>query len=80
MPAPIPWIGGPRQQPPSLEVVEEADDVGRLDPQRERQLALGDGPLGIQVMEDCELRPPQAALGEAPTEAPRGGASESQDQ
>jgi hypothetical protein len=80
MPAPISWIGGPRQQAPSLELVEQADDVGRLDPEREGQLALGDGPLGIEVVEDRELRPSQAALGEAPAQAPRGGAREPQEQ
>jgi hypothetical protein len=80
MPAPIPWIGGPRQQAPPLELVEEADDVGRLDPQREGQLALGDGPLGIEVVKDRELSPSQAALGEASTKAPCGGARKPQEQ
>ena len=78
--APIRGIRRTMQEAAPLKLVQERDDVGGLDPKRRRKLALGAGALSVEVMQNRELGPPQAALGEAPTEAPRCSAREPQDQ
>jgi hypothetical protein len=72
--APVRRIRQAGQKTPLLELVEQGHQVARLDPKRERQLALGDRPLRVEVVENCELGPPQPAVAEAAAEPPGGGA------
>jgi hypothetical protein len=70
MAAPVRRIRRPRQKVALLELIEQGDQVARLDPQRLRQIALGDGPLRIEMVEDRELGPPQAAIAKASPKPP----------
>src|SRR3954469_20141674 len=80
VPAPILWIGGPRQQPPALELVEERHDVGGLDAKRQRQVALRYRALRFEVVKTRNPRPSEPALGGAAARAPGRGSREPQNQ
>jgi hypothetical protein len=66
-------IGGVRPSPEQvapLELIEQRDEVARLNPQRRCQVALGGRPLRVEVVEHGELRPAQPALAKTAPQAP----------
>jgi hypothetical protein len=73
-------IGGAGQKSALLELIEERDEIARLDSERHRQIALRDRPLRVEMVEHGELGPPEPALPEAAAEPPGGGAGEAEDQ
>ena len=76
MAAPVRRVRRACQELSLLQLIEQGDEVARLDSQRQRQVSLGDRALGVEVVEDRILGPPQAALPKAPPQAPCGGAGE----
>src|SRR5436190_8303182 len=80
MTSPIRRIGRAMEKATALKVVQQRDDVRRLDSERGRQLALSDRTLGVEMMQDGVLGPSETALAEAAAQSPGGRAREPQNQ
>src|SRR5204863_4053358 len=73
-------IGRASQEPALLELIEDRDQVARLDSQGQREVALRNRPLRIEVVENGELGPAQAAVREASAKPPGRCTGEAEEQ
>jgi hypothetical protein len=80
MASPVDWVGLASQELPLLELIEQGDEVARLDSQGQREVALGDWALRVQVVEHGEFGPSQPTVTETAAEAPGGSTRQAEDQ
>jgi len=78
--SPVGCVRRASQEPAFLELIQQRHEVAGLDPQRQRQISLGDRALRVEMVKDGELGPSKATAGEAPAETPGGGSGEAKDQ